>query len=149
MKIKALMPDGYFVILLAMSILFDSIFPIVKIIFYPYSLIGIILIIIGLSLTFVANFILLKKKTSIKPLEKPSELIISGPFKFSRNPIYLGMALILFGVEIVLGWLSPFLFPIMFVIIINKSFIPIEENNLEKLFGGKYLNYKKRVRRWI
>ncbi|HMF72321.1 MAG TPA: isoprenylcysteine carboxylmethyltransferase family protein [Flavitalea sp.] len=149
MKIKALMPDGYFVILLAMSILFDSIFPIVKIIFYPYSLIGIILIIIGLSLTFVANFILLKKKTSIKPLEKPSELIISGPFKFSRNPIYLGMALILFGVEIVLGWLSPFLFPIMFVIIINKSFIPIEENNLEKLFGGKYLDYKKRVRRWI
>jgi len=149
MKIKALMPDGYFVILLAMSILFASIFPIVKIIFYPYSLIGIILIIIGLSLTFVANFILLKKKTSIKPLEKPSELIISGPFKFSRNPIYLGMALILFGVEIVLGWLSPFLFPIMFVIIINKSFIPIEENNLEKLFGGKYLDYKKRVRRWI
>jgi len=140
------MPD---IILLAMSILFHSIFPIVKIIFYPYSLIGIILIITGVSITLVANFILLKKRTSIKPFEIPSEVITSGPFKFSRNPIYLGMALILFGVETVLGSLSPFLFPIMFVIIINKSFIPIEENNLEKIFGEKYLDYKKKVRRWI
>jgi len=142
-------PDGYFIILLVMSIVFHYIFPVEKIIFYPYTLIGIILITAGISITFVTNFILLKNRTSIKPIEIPSVLVTSGPFKFSRNPIYLAMALLLFGVEILLGSLSPFLFPIMFIIIINKTFIPIEENKLEQIFGKKYLDYKKKIRRWI
>lgn len=143
------MPDGYFITSLVMSIIFHSILPIVKIILYPYSLIGILLIITGISLVFVTNSILLKKRTSIKPFETPSVLITYGPFKFSRNPIYLGMAIVLFGVETLLGSLSSFIFPILFVIIINRSFIPMEENNLEKLFGEKYLVYKTKVKRWI
>lgn len=148
MKIK-ISPDGYFLILLVMSLLFHFIFPIKKIIIYPYSLIGIILIITGILIVFVTNSILLKKRTSIKPLEIPSALITSVPFKLSRNPIYLGMTITLFGVEAILGSLSPFIFPIIFAIIINSSFIPIEENNLERLFGEKYLDYKTKVNRWI
>ena len=143
------MPDGYFIFLLGMSILFHFIFPIERLVPYPYNLIGILLIIAGTSIVFVANSILLKKRTAIMPFEIPSVLITSGPFRFGRNPVYLGMALILFGVAAVPGSISPFFFPIIFVIIINKLFIPIEENNLEKLFGEKYLDYKKNVRRWI
>lgn len=146
---RKIMPDGYFIILIAMSVLFHFTFPTAKLIPSPYSLTGIILIIGGLLIAFVTNSFLLKRRTSTKPLERPSELITSGPFKFSRNPIYLGMTITLFGVEIILGSLSPFIFPIIFVIIINKSFIPIEENNLEKLFGRKYCDYKTKVRRWI
>lgn len=143
------MPDGYFIILLGMIVLFHFIFPIKKLYSYPYNLTGLLLIIAGIIIVFAANSILLKKKTSIMPFEIPSVLITSGPFKLGRNPIYLGMALILFGVAAVPGSLSSFLFPIIFIIIINKSFIPIEENNLEKLFGERYLDYKKKVRRWI
>lgn len=146
---RKIMPDGYFIILIAVSFLFHFTLPIAKVIPYPFSLLGIILIIAGLSIAFVTNSLLLKKKTSIKPLERPSELITSGPFNFSRNPIYFGMSIILFGVEIILGSLSPFVFPIIFVIIIDKSFIPIEENNLEKIFGKEYQNYKAKVRRWL
>lgn len=59
------------------------------------------------------------------------------------------MTFALLGVEVFLGSLSPFIFPIIFVTIIDKSFIPIEESNLEKLFGEKYLDYKTMVKRWI
>lgn len=144
-----IMPDGYFIIFIGMSILLHFTFPLLKIIPYPYSLIGIILIITGFLITLITNFILLKRRTSIKPFDAPSVLIVSGSFRFSRNPIYLGMTLILLGVATILGSLFPFILTIIFVIIINKLFIPIEENDLERLFGEKYLEYKTKVRRWI
>jgi protein-S-isoprenylcysteine O-methyltransferase Ste14 len=149
MKIKEIIPDSYFNILLGMSILFHFIFPIKKLYSYPYNLNGILLIITGIVIVFMANSILLKKKTSVMPFEVPTVLITTGPFRFSRNPIYLGMTFILFGAAAIPGTLSPFIFPIIFVFIVNKSFIPVEERTLEKLFGEKYLAYKNKVRRWI
>lgn len=148
MKIK-IVPDECFFILLILSVLIHFLVPIVIIIPYPYKLIGILPIITGLLITLIANSVLLKHRTSIKPNEIPGVFITSGLFKLSRNPIYLGMAIILFGGEIFLGSLSPLIFPIIFVIIINRFFITVEEKILENKFGKKYLDYKKRVRRWI
>ena len=143
------MPDGYFIILLLLSILVHFMYPIVNIVPYPYNLIGIILIITGIIITLKTNFILLRKKTSIKPFETPGVIITSGPFKLSRNPIYSGMTIILLGVETILGSLSPYILPVIFVIIINRLIIPVEEKDLENKFGKKYLDYKTKVRRWI
>lgn len=148
MKNKIL-PDGYFIILLALATLIHFIFPIHKIISPPYNYIGIVIIVIGIAMTFFVNYLLLKSGTSIKPYESPSLLVLSGPFKFSRNPLYLGMAVAFFGVDILLGSISPFVFLILFIVIIDRFFIPMEEKNLEKTFGKKYDDYKKRVRRWI
>jgi len=148
MKIK-ITPDIHFVSFLLMSVLFHVIFPIIKIIHYPYSLIGVVLVITGILIVYRSNLILLKNGTSIRPFEIPNVLINSGPFRYSRNPIYLGMTIVLFGLVVILGSLSPIIFPIMFLIIINISIIPHEENRLEKLFGDEYLEYKIKVRRWI
>jgi len=63
--------------------------------------------------------------------------------------MYLGMMSILLGVAIFLGSLIAFAFPIIFVMIMERRFIPLEEKNLEKKFGNQYIDYKKRVRRWI
>jgi len=79
----------------------------------------------------------------------PNKLVTSGPFRFSRNPNYLGMALLLFGIAILLGNLSAFISPMLFVVLIDIFVIPVEEKNLEKKFGKKYLDYKNRVRRWF
>jgi len=146
---KKIVPDVYFCSLLILSILFHFLVPISKIISYPYTLSGILLIICGFALTLSTNSALLKQRTSIKPNEIPTVFISSGPFKLSRNPIYLGMAIILLGVETLLGSLSPLVFPVIFVIIMNSLIIPGEENTLEKKFGEEYLEYKKRVRRWF
>jgi protein-S-isoprenylcysteine O-methyltransferase Ste14 len=146
---KRITPDGYFITLLALAILSHAIFPMARIIFFPFSLIGIILIIIGLFLTLWINSLLLKYRTTLKPFGMPSFLITSGPFKFSRNPLYLGMAIALFGVNIFLGSFSPFIFSIIFIILIDRLIIPVEEKNLEKTFGKNYVGYKREVRRWI
>jgi protein-S-isoprenylcysteine O-methyltransferase Ste14 len=142
-------PDGFFIILPAIAILLNLIFPIVKIVFFPFNLIGIILIIIGILMTLWTNSLLLDNRTAITPYEIPSFLITSGPFKYSRNPLYLGMAVALFGLGVFLGSLSPIFSPIIFVLVIERLFAPMEENNLEKKFGKKYLDYKKKVRLWI
>jgi len=146
---KKIMPNGYFFISLALAILFHFMFPTVKIIFSPYNLIGVVLIIIGIAITSWTNSLLLKKQTATEPNEIPTLFITSGPFKFSRNPIYLGMIIVLFGMDIFLGSLFPFIFSILFIIIIDRFFIPTEEKNLEKKFGDRYVDYKKRVGRWI
>jgi len=146
---RRISPDGCFIVLLTLAVLFNFIFPIQRVIFYPYNFIGIIAIIVGIAMTILVNFLLLKNHTSINPYESPKVLTTSGLFKYSRNPLYLGMVIILFGVDIILGTISPFIFSILFILIINNFIIPMEEKNLENNFGIKYTEYKNKVRRWV
>ncbi len=146
---KHMTPDRYFFFFLALSLLFHMTIPLVRLILFPWNLSGIILIIAGIIMTLITNTALLKNRTSIQPFETPDVLLTSGLFKLSRNPIYLGMAIAFAGVVITLGSLSPILFPIIFVIIIDRVIIPFEEDKLEMVFGDKYLDYKTKTRRWF
>ena len=142
-------PDMYFIIFLVLSIVMHFIFPIKKLIFFPYTYFGFVFIALGIILNIWTDLLFKKKKTTVKPYKKPTQLLISGPFRISRHPMYLGMAIILLGVAIIHGTLITFVFPIIFIIFMELFFIPFEEKNLERIFGKKYLNYKKKVRRWI
>ena len=144
-----MLPPTYFFILLFLSIGLHFIFPIKKIIFPPYTYLGFVFIAFGIVLNIWADFLLKKKKTTVKPYKNPTQLITSGSFSISRNPQYLGFAAILLGISINHGTLITFLSPIIFVILMELLFIPFEEKNLERIFRKKYLGYKKRVRRWI
>jgi protein-S-isoprenylcysteine O-methyltransferase Ste14 len=146
---RKITPDAYFVILLILSVLFHFIFPVTTLLPYPYSLNGLLLVITGIILVFRTNYLLLKNRTSLQPFETPSAFIISGSFRLSRNPIYLGMLIILIGAVMILGTLSSFVFPLLFFIILNQTIIPQEESILEKLFGNQYHAYKTKVRRWV
>ena len=146
---KKIMPPTYFIVLLFLSIGLHFVFPVMRLISSPYNYLGILIIIFGIILNLWTDSLFKKKQTTVKPHEMPNFFISSGPFRISRHPMYLGMALILLGVAVFLGSLITFVFPIIFVIIMEKLFIPIEEKNLEKKFGNKYIAYKKRVRKWI
>ena len=148
MKSKFL-PPTYFFIVLFLSIGLHFIFPIKKVIFPPYTYLGFLFIAFGAIINIWAEFLLKKKKTTVKPYKNPTQLITSGPFYISRNPQYLGFAAILLGVSINHGTLITFLSPIAFVILMELMFIPFEENNMKRIFGKKYFDYKKKVRRWI
>ena len=143
------MPPTYFIILLLLSIGLHFLLPIKKIIFSPYNYSGIILIIFGIIMNIWADALFKKKKTTVKPHEIPNFLEISGPFKISRHPMYLGMLAILLGTSFFLGSLITFAFPVIFIILMEMIFIPAEEKNLKKVFGKEYSDYKKKVRRWI
>lgn len=145
------MADGqpYFVILLILSIVSNFVIPIMTIIYAPYTYFGIVIIGVGIAMDLRSSSLFVKRKTTVSPYGWPTSLVTSGPFRISRNPMYLGMAAILLGIAVFLGTLVIFAFPVIFVIIIQTQLIPEEERKLEKIFGEQYKDYKKKVRRWI
>ena len=113
------------------------------------SLLGLILILSGISLVFVSFRFMRKMKTTFIPDGTPEVLISSGPFKFSRNPIYLGMLTVLVGVAFLMSSLSAIIIAFVFGIIINFTWIAHEEKKLHELFSEDWENYSSKVRRWI
>ena len=87
--------------------------------------------------------------TPVRPFTKTTAIVSSGPFRFSRNPMYLGMVLGLIGIGLLLGKVAPFVVVPLFVMWIRARFIRHEEQLMEDRFGDDYLAYKARVRRWI
>ena len=150
MKRKSrLLPPTYFYSILIIAIISHFLYPITMLIKQPYSFIGIIIVVIGILLNIWTDVIFKKRNTTVKPYEAPSHLIVEGPFKISRHPMYLGMLVILFGFSIFLGSIVSFIFPLIYFLIIEYYFIPFEEQKLEEVFEKDFINYKKRVRRWI
>ncbi|NRA71691.1 MAG: isoprenylcysteine carboxylmethyltransferase family protein [Gammaproteobacteria bacterium] len=91
-----------------------------------------------------------RAKTTINPLSlDASALVTSGLYKYSRNPMYLGMLLILLGWITYLGALSSLLLLYVFVYTINRLQIKPEEEKLEQLFGQQYTDYCQQARRWL
>ena len=121
----------------------------IRLVHPPYHLFGIAIIAIAAALMIWAGLVFNKNKTTLLHNDRPAALVTSGPFGFSRNPIYLGMALGLIGIAIFIGTVSLFFTPIAFVLTINWTYIPHEEKRLEQLFGKEYLNYMDRIRRWL
>lgn len=142
-------PQGWFFILLILLFGLSLILPFAKVIHSPYNWTGIILIIFGFTINIWADNLFKQFKTAVKPDQKPTYLITGGPFRFSRNPMYLGMAAILLGSAFVSRSLISFIFPAVFIILMEKNFIDSEERALDSVFGNKYHYYKKTVRRWF
>jgi len=115
----------------------------------PYNQIGILVFLVGISLLFWSFYLFKKNKTPIIPGKKPTFVVAEGPYTFTRNPMYLGVTIALLGAAIYFGNILSFLSPLIFFLIMNFYFVPLEEKLMEGLFGNKYLNYKKKVRRWV
>ncbi len=148
MKKVSILPPTYLFIFLILSIFFHFLFPIL-IISDVYRFFGVIFVVMGILLNIWADNIFKKEGTTVKPNKIPSRLVTKGPFQFSRHPMYLGSVLILLGVSITLGSVSSFFSPLMMFLVLEKKFIPLEEHQMKKQFGEKYLIYKKNVRRWL
>jgi len=147
--LKKILPPTNFFISLIISVALHFTLPLLQIIKYPFNLIGILLFIIGAGLNIWADQMMKKQNTTVKPDEKPTVLIETGVFKISRNPMYLGMALLLLGAGFILGSLTSFIGVILFVAAMEIMFIPNEEKILQEQFGEEYLAYKNKVRRWV
>lgn len=106
---------------------------------------------LGLLLDALCVAAFFRAKTTVSPLkpERTQKLVVEGFYRFSRNPMYLGMLIILVGAFISLGEGVNFVFVALFVLLLNELQIKPEERVLEEKFGNDYRIYKKRVRRWI
>ncbi|MEH6518809.1 MAG: isoprenylcysteine carboxylmethyltransferase family protein [Halioglobus sp.] len=113
------------------------------------QVVGALLILIGLAMLVVAGGLFKKAGTDLVPFKNVSALVTTGVFRFTRNPMYLAMALVLLGCAVTVGASTALIVPPVFMVIIEMRFIRPEEVMLRDLFGDEYNSYCQRVRRWV
>jgi len=145
---KAL-PPVYFLAALALTALLRYIVPLPPVIPAPWHLGGLVLVGVGLFLVVSPARTFHVRGAAIKPFEQSSVLVQDGLFAFSRNPMYLGMVLVVLGVATLLRGAVPFVVPVILGVLLYLRFIRFEERSLEQTFGDDYRAYKARVRRWL
>lgn len=141
-------PPLFFLIALGIQLALAAI-PAAKFIAEPWHLSGVAFIALGVTLAVWGNRQFSRAGTAVNPFEPASALVTSGPFRVSRNPMYLGMVLVLFGTAVLLRELLPFVIPFLFAWLIASRFIQHEEDRLHAQFGDAYDAYTRRVRRWL
>ena len=105
----------------------------------------------GFFVLVLAVSLFKKQNTTVNPIkiENASSLVTSGVFEYSRNPMYLGMALILLGLTLMFNMIGGILFTLLFTIYITKFQIRPEEEVMERFFGADFIKYKQNVRMWL
>jgi len=131
--------------------LFSRYLPVSEIIGSPWNYLGIAMVVLAGLMDFTSLYLFFKKRTTPNPMkpEFTTGLVINGMYKISRNPMYLGMLIMLLGFAVYLGQLTPFLVVPAFYFVITEMQIKPEEEMLEQKFGKEYLDYKSKVRRWF
>jgi protein-S-isoprenylcysteine O-methyltransferase Ste14 len=102
---------------------------------------------IALQTSFIAAFS--RKGTSVEPWKPTTAIVTTGPYRLTRNPAYLGMALIYIGIALLSDALWVLVPLPMVLAVIDRGVIAREERYLERKFGEEYLAYKRGVRRWV
>lgn len=150
MKLRIPPPLVALVCALMMWLLAEQ-FPAARVVMPYGAYIAGIFIALGLTIDVVSVLAFRKAKTTVTPLkpEKASKLVISGFYRFSRNPMYLGMLLILTGAAIGFASLANIAVLGGFFAYITAFQIKPEETRLEQLFGAQYRDYRQQVRRWL
>jgi protein-S-isoprenylcysteine O-methyltransferase Ste14 len=138
-------------LLFVLAVVFGShyLMPIRALIEPPLNYLGLLLVLAGVLLDVRAASLFRERETSFKLQGGAATMITDGPFGFSRNPIYLGIMTVLLGLAIFLGSLTAFIYPVLVFILFQFDLIPMEERRMEEAFGEDYLEYKRKVRRWL
>lgn len=135
--------------LFAVSALAAHLSPTGTVLHFPYPLLGTVLTAVGFMVMLWAWVSFRKAKTAVCPTSASSALVTTGVYRVTRNPMYLGMLGMLFGAAFFLADLAAFLAPVAFFLVIDKVFIPYEEEDLRATFGPAYEQYAENTRRWI
>ena len=110
---------------------------------------GLLVVVLGVALIFDAVAWFARIETSPDPGRPTTKIVDEGPYQFTRNPMYLGMALIMGGLALLGDALWPLLALIPVLYVIRTAVIDKEERYLEAKFGDGYRGFKARVRRWL
>jgi len=126
--------------------------------FYPWRALidlrvlwlGIVLIVLGFGISLSAALLFRRKGTEINPTSETNKLlVIQGPFRVTRNPMYLGLVIFTLGIAFCAGSLPMFVVPVLVFATANWAHIPFEEAKMRRQFGIAYDEYTRQVRRWI
>lgn len=146
---RRIVPPIYFLCALLLMGALHFFAPLARIFEPPLSYLGGLFAVAGIAISAWGARAFRKAGTPVIPFERSTVLVETGLYRFTRNPMYLGLVLALVGVAVLLGSAGAFIPIVPFVWIIQTRFIVGEEKFLEEIFGAEYLAYKLRVRRWL
>ncbi len=149
MSERRVLPPIYFFVALLVMFGLHYLLPIPLLRGAVWLYLGVVLIGSGVLFIVVSARLFDKLDTTIKPFEESTALVVTGPFKYSRNPMYLGMVGVLIGLAVVLGTATPVVVIPVFAWLITRRFVQEEEAALEARFGDDYTEYRNRVGRWL
>ena len=115
----------------------------------PLAYIGLAGVFFGIFMAAISAHLFKKAGTGIEPFDEATTLVKNGFYHYSRNPMYMGMFVMLMGSAFLMGSIGALLPMPVFVLIIRNNFVLAEERFLEASFGERYLEYKSTVRRWL
>jgi len=110
---------------------------------------GIALFAVGLAIAGWGQILFRKARTTTVPGKVSAKLVTSGPYRFTRNPMYVGLTLVYLGEAGLLKQIWPVLFLPLMISYLNWTVIPLEEGKLTEAFPNEYPEYRSRVRRWM
>ncbi len=146
---KKALPPTYFLLVLVLVALLHFAFPLYRYWTFPMTLMGIVPLGLGVALNLIADRAFKLHETTVKPFEQSTSLVTDFPFSLSRNPMYLGLSLMLLGVALLLGTASALGPVLVFPYLMHRIFIRTEEQMLAAKFGPAWERYRSTVRRWI
>ena len=148
-KLLSYKPPRIAMVLMTISIGLWYFSPPQTLLYIPYKLIAGISIVFGFTVMTWAWLQFRKSDTAVCPTSITSRIVTDGAYKYSQNPMYLGMLFMLTGASFLMGTMPSMFAPMGFFIIIDKVFIPYEEEKLLSDFGDVYFNYQVGTGRWI
>ena len=110
---------------------------------------GVMLSILGFGIMLRAWWLFRKAQTAICPTAATTTLITGDIYRFTRNPMYLGIVLMLLGLAVATGGIFFYVAVMLFFVIIDHTFCPYEEQKLRRAFGASFARYAQEVRRWL
>jgi protein-S-isoprenylcysteine O-methyltransferase Ste14 len=147
--VRRIIPPVWMLLTLLASLAMHRWLPLLRLLHAPWTYIGSVPIALALLLAPTAIRGFRRAGTSVIPFERSTALVTSGPYRVTRNPMYLALTLLLLGAATLLGSLGAYLPIPFFMLIIRQGFIVGEERLLTEIFGEQYLAYQRRVRRWV
>jgi len=123
--------------------------PLVKLIPPAWGMLGLLPLVVGLFLNCAADAAFQRANTTVKPFVQSNALVTEGVYRISRNPMYLGFLLILTGMAVLLGSLTPFAVIPVYAFLVHHFFIAVEERMLAQKFAGQWEDYQQHTRRWL
>jgi protein-S-isoprenylcysteine O-methyltransferase Ste14 len=142
-------PPFWLLVFLVMNVVLDTIAGVLRFGSGLTDIAGFIVVGLAIAIFISATMWFRRKDTTINPHGSPTVLIVEGPFKYSRNPIYLSMAALLLGEAILLGSTLPVLMVYLYARLISVRFIAVEEERLRQAFGDEADAYFAKTKRWF
>ena len=143
------LPPIYFLLAVALTIAMHFLVPLAVPIPFLWRFVGLLPITAGVVLNIAADRQFKRLGTTVKPLHRSSALATDGVFRWSRNPMYLGMVFIVAGIVLLEGSISPWIVVVALAITLDRVFVVPEEKMLKETFGDAFEQYSQRVRRWL